>query len=56
MATRPAFSPKGDEVVIARSDFSDTDLYKTDTDGSDVRRLTGSRADDQFPDWQPILP
>jgi TolB protein len=56
MATRLAFSPKGDEVVFARSVFSDTDLYIMDADGSDVRRLTDSRADDQSPDWQPILP
>jgi Tol biopolymer transport system component len=52
----PAYSPNGERIVFSRCCFGEsqtTELFVMHADGSDVRRLTHSRASDHNPNWQP---
>jgi TolB protein len=49
----PAASPDGRKVAMILSKDGATDLYVTNADGSDLRRLTKSREDESSPCWSP---
>jgi TolB protein len=49
----PAPSPDGRKVAMILSKDGATDLYVSNADGSDLRRLTKSREDESSPCWSP---
>jgi len=49
----PAVSPDGRKVAMILSKDGATDLYVSNADGSDLRRLTKSREDESSPCWSP---
>jgi len=49
----PAVSPNGRQVAMILSKDGWTDLYVSDSDGSDLRRLTRSPQDESSPCWSP---
>jgi len=49
----PAASPDGRKVAMILSKDGATDLYVSNADGSDLRRLTKSREDESSPCWSP---
>ncbi|MDX1503943.1 MAG: hypothetical protein R3325_16410 [Thermoanaerobaculia bacterium] len=52
--TSPAFSPDGRKIAFARSvGGGNTEIFVVDRDGSDLRRLTNSRAIDTNPAFSP---
>lgn len=56
--TWPHWSPDGNLIVFSRTrpKTQRSSLYTMNTDGSDVRRLTGTNGDDIVDDWQPLSP
>ncbi len=53
--SQPAFSPDGTLVLFVRALATPT-IHVMNADGSDVTRLTFDDADDQKPDWEPVVP
>jgi len=49
----PAVSPDGKKVAMVLSKDGWTDLYVSDIDGSDLKRLTRSPQDESSPCWSP---
>jgi TolB protein len=49
----PAASPGGGKVAMILSKDGWTDLYVSDADGSNLKRLTQSREDESSPCWSP---
>ena len=49
----PAASPDGNRVAMILSKDGWTDLYVSDADGSNLKRLTRSRQDESSPCWSP---
>ena len=51
--TGPSWSPDGRRIAFARSGRSHTDIYLMNVDGSQLQRLTRSRAEDLLPAFRP---
>src|SRR5262249_28130410 len=50
----PAWSPDGSKIAFASSrDGSDTEIYVSDWNGKNLRRLTVNKAPDASPVWNP---
>ena len=49
----PAVSPDGRKVAMILDKDGWTDLYVSNSDGTDLRRLTNSRQDESSPCWSP---
>jgi Tol biopolymer transport system component len=49
----PAFSPDGSKIVFAARQEGDYEIFVMNLDGSNVMRLTQSRARDRYPAWSP---
>jgi Tol biopolymer transport system component len=49
----PVYSPDGSQVAYMSNEEGDWNIYVMDSDGSNVRRLTASDADEMFPVWRP---
>ncbi len=47
----PAFSPDGEEIVFARWEGDNWNLWKMRIDGSNQTRLTVSKSDELYPSW-----
>lgn len=51
----PAWSPNGRRIAfVSIAPPENADIFTMKVDGTDVRRLTRSRAFDSAPDWQPL--
>jgi TolB protein len=48
----PAWSPKGDKIAFARQEEKGFHIYTIRPDGTDVRRITGERSNEN-PSWAP---
>ncbi|HEX4719114.1 MAG TPA: hypothetical protein VH300_11325 [Thermoleophilaceae bacterium] len=53
LETSPAWSPEGRELAFVSDRDGNREVYVTNADGSNPRRMTDSVADDQFPSWSP---
>ena len=51
--TDPAWSPDGSTIAFASKRSGSFDLYAVSADGSDMRRLTSTKEDDDEPTWSP---
>lgn len=51
--TDPAWSPDGATIAFASKRSGSFDLYAIGADGSDLRRLTSTKDDDDEPTWSP---
>jgi TolB protein len=49
----PAFSPDGERIVFEQNNSGNQDIWMIKTDGSDMRRLTSSNADETDPVFSP---
>jgi Tol biopolymer transport system component len=49
----PVYSPDGSQIAYMSNEEGDWNIYVMDSDGSNVRRLTASDADEMFPVWRP---
>jgi Tol biopolymer transport system component len=49
----PAWSPDGSRIAFMSPEGSQYDIFVMNADGTDVRRLTESPADDGWPAWSP---
>ena len=47
----PSWSPDGRKVAFSVDAGEGFDLFVSDADGKNVRRLTGTRGDDRWPSW-----
>lgn len=52
-ARAPVASPDGRQVVFMSQRDGNWEIYRIDTDGSDLQRLTQDGADDGLPTWSP---
>jgi Tol biopolymer transport system component len=50
---KPAWSPDGARIAFQGQHNGNSDIYVMDADGSNLRRLTKSPADDMTPSWAP---
>src|SRR5712691_2099741 len=50
---QPVWSPDGSRIAFVMTINGNTDIYLMNPDGSAVRRLTTSPAEDEFPVWSP---
>jgi len=50
---RGVFAPSGDELAVVLSNQGETDLYRAELGGRDLRRLRGGRAIQVSPSWSP---
>jgi Tol biopolymer transport system component len=53
LETSPAWSPDGGELAFVSDRDGNREIYVSNADGSNPRRMTNSPADDQFPSWSP---
>lgn len=53
IARSPAWSPRGDQVVLSGAVAGQTDLYLIDLEGGNVSKLTDDVADEASPAWYP---
>jgi hypothetical protein len=53
-AGEPAWSPDGRQIGFSIRTGEQRDLFAMDADGSNVRKLTGSSADEFLPAWRPL--
>ncbi|NIM92177.1 MAG: hypothetical protein GTO18_00470 [Anaerolineales bacterium] len=49
----PSWSPRGDRVVFAADDGTDTEIYVLSLESNEVVQLTDNEVDDYMPAWQP---
>ena len=49
----PTFSPDGSEIIFAGLSGGQSDLYRVQRDGTDLRRLTNDRFAERDPQWSP---
>ncbi|NRA07598.1 MAG: PD40 domain-containing protein [Myxococcales bacterium] len=50
---RGVFSPGGDELALVLSNGGETDIFRAELGGEDLRRLRGGRAIQVSPSWSP---
>jgi len=50
---RAVFRPGGRELAVVMSPSGSTEIYRVDTDGKNLRRLTQNRSIDVSPSWSP---
>ena len=50
---RAVFRPGGRELAVVMSPSESTEIYRVDTDGKNLRRLTQNRSIDVSPSWSP---
>ncbi len=51
--TGPAWSPDGTRIAFASAREGSFDIYVMNADGTDTKRLTSSKENDQHPTWSP---
>jgi dipeptidyl aminopeptidase/acylaminoacyl peptidase len=53
-AWNPIYSPNGEHIAVARvTQRGDQDIYVTDADGTDARRVAATPVNDWVPQWSP---